>query len=201
MSLLVGLTGSMGSGKTRAANLFRKLGAHILDADAVCRALVKPGEPAWREIVERFGNKILLADDTLNRAELAKIVFAEPDKKAALENILHPRVFREEEKFYDNIRHRQPDALVIIDAALLIESGNYKKMDKVVVMSCAKDEQIRRLLARGSWSREDIEKRLSRQMKVEDKIKLADYVIHNDGSLEDLETQVESVFHELKNFV
>jgi len=200
VSLLVGLTGSMGSGKTRAASLFRQLGAYTLDADAVCLALVKPREPAWREIVERFGNEILQADETLNRTELAKIVFTDPAKKRALESILHPRVFMEEQKFYNDIRSRQPDALVIIDAALLIESGNHKEMDKVIVVSCGQDEQIRRLLARGGWSREDIEKRLRSQMKVEDKIKLADYVIHNDGSLENLATQVESVFHELKNF-
>ena len=200
MSLLAGLTGSMGSGKTRAASLFRQLGAYTLDADAVCQALVKPRQPAWREIVERFGNEILQADETLNRAELAKIIFTDSGKKKALESILHPKVFMEEQKFYNDIRNRQPDALVIIDAALLIESGNHKKMDKVIVVSCRRDEQIRRLLARGIWNREDIEKRLRNQMKVEDKIKLADYVIPNDGSLEDLATQVELVFHELKSF-
>lgn len=198
VSLLVGLTGSMGSGKTVVAEMFRKLGAHILDADAICRDLVKPDEPAWHEIVDFFGKEVLLPDETLNRPGLAKIVFDDPGKKKALEKILHPRVIAEEQKAYEGIRKKRADALVVLDAALLIESGNYEKMDKVVVVSCTEEEQIRRLLEQGRHSRQDIEKRLRTQMSIDDKIKYADYIIHNSGTLDELETRVESVFGELK---
>ncbi|MFQ5715994.1 MAG: dephospho-CoA kinase [Nitrospinales bacterium] len=199
MSLLVGLTGGMGSGKTLAASMFRNLGAHILDADAICRDLVKPREPAWSEIVEFFGKEILTADETLDRARLGKIVFDDPGKKKVLESILHPRVFLEERRVYANIRKKQADALVIIDAALLIESGNYKNMDKVVVMSCGEKEQLRRTLKKGLLSPENIAKRLRAQMSNDDKIKYADYVIRNEGSVDNLRIQVESVFQKLKN--
>lgn len=199
MPLLVGLTGGMGSGKTLAAGMFRSLGAHILDADVICRDLVKPREPAWSEIVEFFGKEILAADETLDRARLGKIVFDDPGKKKVLENILHPRVFLEERSVYANIRKKQADALVIIDAALLIESGNYKNMDRVVVMSCGEKEQLRRALKKGLLSPENIAKRLRAQMSNNDKIKYADYVIRNEGSMDNLRIQVESVFQKLKN--
>lgn len=198
MSLLVGLTGGMGSGKTVVAGIFRELGAHILDADAICRDLVKPDEPAWHEIVDFFGREVLLPNETLDRPGLAKIVFDDPGKKKALEKILHPRVIAEEQKAYEGIRKKRADALVVLDAALLIESGNYRKMDRVVVVRCTEEEQIHRLLKQGRHSRQDIEKRLRNQMGIDDKIKYADYVIHNGGTLDELETRVESVFGELK---
>ena len=201
MSLLLGLTGSMGAGKTQTASLFQELGAYILDADAICRVLVKPGKPALNKIAEYFGNDILMMDGTLNRDKMAKIVFSDPIKKKVLEKILHPKVFEEEQRVYKNIRAKQPNALVVIDAALLIESGNYKKMDKILVVTCKKEKQIQRLSKLGTWSRKDIEERILSQMAAEDKIKYADYVIHNDGTLIDLKNQVNSVFQELSNFV
>ena len=201
MSLLVGLTGSMGSGKTLTANFFQALGAYVIDADAICRNLVEPGKPALKEIVECFGKEILLANGILNRLKMAKIVFADSAKKKALENILHPKVFEEEQRVYKNIQAAQKNTLVIIDAPLLIESGNYKKMDKVLVVICDKEKQVQRLEKLGSWNRKEIEKRILNQMKAEKKTKYADYVIHNDGTIDDLRVQVASVFNELSNFV
>lgn len=198
MSLLVGVTGSMGAGKSMVAKMLRELGAHIIDADKICHDLVQPGKPALQEIVESFGEEILQADRSLNRSKLAKIVFADLGKKKVLEQILHPKVFVEEQKLYAEIRASDSKAVVVIDAALLIESGNYRNMDKVVLVRCDEETQIQRLLKRDIWSREEIIKRLQNQMSAEEKIKVTDYLVPNDTSVADLEKHVKTLYAELK---
>ncbi len=198
MALLVGLTGGMGSGKTTVGKLFQSLGAYVLDADEVCRSLVEPGKPAWQEIVDLLGNGIVKADQILDRRKIADIVFNDLDKKKALEAILHPRVMDEEQAIYKDILKDDPGALVIIDAALLIESENYRKVDKVIVIACDEQSQLQRIMAKKSFSREDAQRRLQQQMPLEEKIKFADYVLHNDSGLSELEKKVEALFHQLK---
>lgn len=198
MALLAGLTGSMGSGKTTVAKLFQALGAYVLDADEICRSLVEPGKPAWREIVDLLGKEILMDDQTLDRRKIAGIVFNDPEKKKALEDILHPRVFEEEQAEYGNILKDHPGALVIIDAALLIESENYRKVDKVIVIACDEETQLDRIIAKNMFSREDAQRRLQQQMPLEDKLKFADYVIRNDSGLSELKDEVESLSQQLK---
>ena len=198
MALLVGLTGGMGSGKTTVGKLFQSLGAYVLDADEVCRSLVEPGKPAWQEIVDLLGNGIVKADQILDRRKIADIVFNDLDKKKALEAILHPRVMDEEQAIYKDILKDDPVALVIIDAALLIESENYRKVDKVIVIACDEQSQLQRIMAKKSFSREDAQRRLQKQMPLEEKIKFADYVLHNDSGLSELEKKVEALFHQLK---
>ncbi len=198
VALLAGLTGSMGSGKTTVAELFKALGAYVLDADEICRSLAEPGKPAWREIIDLLGNGILRDDQTLDRRKVADIVFNNPEKKKALEAILHPRVMEEEQAIYKDILKGDPGALVIIDAALLIESGNYRKVDKVIVIACAEQTQLHRIMAKNTFSREDAQKRLQQQMPLEEKIKVADYVLHNDSGLSELKEKVEALFHQLK---
>lgn len=198
MSLLVGLTGGMGSGKTLAASFFKELGAHIIDADVVCRELVRPGQPAWLEIKEDFGEEILSADQTIDRAKLAEIVFNDKSNKEALEKILHPRVFDEEQRVYQEIRNNEPDAVVVIDAALLIESGNFERMDRVIVVRCDEETQIRRVMDRSSLSREDVQKRIRGQMSLEEKVRKADYVLENNFSIEDFRSESRKLFLQLK---
>jgi len=198
VALLVGLTGGMGSGKTTVGNLFKALGAYILDADEICRSLVEPGKPAWQEIVDFLGNEIVRNDQTLDRGKIADIVFKDPVKKKALEAILHPRVMEEEQVLYEEILKKNPEALVIIDAALLIESGNYRKVDKVIVIACDEETQLRRIMAKNMFSREDAQRRLQQQMPLEEKIKYADFVLHNDSGLPELEKKVEELFHRLQ---
>ena len=198
MALLVGLTGGMGSGKTTVGKLFQSLGAYVLDADEICRSLVEPEKPAWREIIDLLGNGILRDDQTLDRRKIADIVFNDPKKKKALEAILHPRVMEEEQAIYKDIVKDDPGALVIIDAALLIESENYRKVDKVIVIACDEETQLDRIMAKNTFSREDAQRRLQQQMPLEEKIKFADYVIHNDSGLSELEEKVEALFHQLK---
>ena len=198
MALLVGLTGGMGSGKTTVAKLFKALGAYVLDADEICRSLVEPEKPAWREIIDLLGNGILRDDQTLDRRKVADIVFKDPEKKRALEAILHPRVMEEEQAVYKDILQDDPEALVIIDASLLIESENYRKVDKVIVIACDEETQLHRIMAKNMFSQEDVQNRLQQQMPLEEKIKFADYVLHNDSGLSELKEKVETLFHQLK---
>jgi len=199
VALLVGLTGGMGSGKSTVARMFQEFGAHIIDADEICRVLVEPEQPAWQEIVKTFGKDILLKDGTLDRAKLADIIFNDSSQKKVLEAILHPKVFEEELSLFKEITKKDPDALVIIDAALLIESENYRKVNKVVVVASDEETQIRRILDESQLFREDIQQRIRNQMDLKEKVKFADYVLENNAGLADLKSQVEALFKDLKS--
>ena len=203
MSLLVGLTGGMGSGKTLAASFFKDLGAFILDADLICHQLVEPGQPALKEIAEKLGEEILSASGSsggsegLDRKKLAEIVFNNPEKKRILESILHPRVFEFEKLEYEAIRKEQPNAVVIVDAALLIESGNYKNMDKVVVVNSDDKIRINRILARGQWNSDEITVRIKNQMSSDEKLRYADFVLENSSDKDSLRSQVNDLHTKL----
>ncbi len=199
MALLAGLTGGMGSGKSLAAKFLQELGAHLIDADAVCRTLLEPKKPAWTEAVDLFGQQAIKVDGTLDREKIAEIIFSDPDKKKALENILHPRVFAEERRIFQNIRECEKDALVIVNAPLLIESGNYKKMDKVVVISCDEEVQVRRVIAKGVFTAEDARKRIKSQMGLKEKLRFADYILENNTTVEAFKIRVANLYRDLKN--
>ena len=200
MSLLVGITGGMGSGKTLAASFFHEFGAHILDADVICRKLVEPGQPALKEISECFGKSIIDEFGNLDRKKLAQVIFYDPKKKNDLENILHPRVFEFENLEYKNISQKHPKALVIIDAALLIESENYKKMDKVIVVKANEKTQIERVLAQSGWSYNEVVARINNQMPITEKIKYADFVLDNSFDKASLRKKVKDLYIKLSFF-
>ena len=197
MSVLVGLTGCMGAGKSLAASFFLEQGAYIIDADAICRQLVRPGKPAWKEIFDTFGSEYFNPDDSLNRKKLAALIFENNNKRIALEAILHHRVIAEEKVRYHSYQKKYPNAVVIIDAALLIESGNYEATDKVIVIQSNEEVQIQRVMKRSSESRESVIKRLEQQMPLEEKLKYADYVLYNESDQEYLKTQVFDLYLEL----
>ena len=197
MSLLVGITGGMGSGKTLAASIFHECGAHILDADAICRKLVEVGQPALKEISERFGKNIINEFGKLDRKKLAQVIFGDLKKKKELENILHPRVFEFEKLEYKNICQRDPKALVIIDAALLIESGNYMKMDKVIVVNTDRKTQIERVMGRTGWNRDEVVARIDNQMPIKEKIKYADFILDNFSDKISLRKKVKDLYEKL----
>ena len=200
MALLIGLTGGIGSGKTLVAALFRGLGAHIIDADTICRDLVKPGKPAWKEIRDAFGDQFFSSDQSLDRGKLAHTVFTDDSKRRLLEGILHPKVFHEEGEIYANICRIDPNALVLIDAALLIESGNYKQAHKVIVVRCAPETQVRRMMEYRSMPENEVRNRIRKQMPLEEKLKYADFVINNnEDDKEVLKAQVEEIYNELKS--
>ena len=197
MSVLVGLTGCMGAGKSLAASFFLEQGAYIIDADAICRELVKPGKPAWKEIFDTFGSEYFNPDDSLNRKKLAALIFENNNKRITLEAILHHRIIVEEKIRYDSYQIKYPNAVVIIDAALLIESGNHKTTDRVIVIHSNEEVQIQRVMKRSAESRDGVKKRLEQQMPLEEKLKYADYVLYNDSDQKYLKTQVFDLYLEL----
>ncbi len=199
MSLLVGLTGGMGSGKSLAASYFRELGAQMIDADRISRELVAPEKPAWKEIIEEFGSSVLNSDQTLNRKQVAAIVFNDESKRKKLEDIIHPRVIVEERRLYERYRQENSRVLAVIDAALLIESGNYKNVDTVIVVQCGREEQIRRVMERDGTARNEVENRLNSQMSLEEKVGFGDYILRNDGTRESLKSQVGELYRDLRS--
>jgi dephospho-CoA kinase len=199
VSLFVGLTGGMGSGKSLAAKFFAEQGAHIIDADQLSRELVRPGHPALKEIIDAFGEGILEPSGNLDRAALAKTIFDNTENKSALEAILHPKIIVREQEKYLSIIASDPSAIVILDAALLIESGNYKNVDKVIVVQSREEQQIQRILSRGFQNYDQAIDRIKTQMSFEEKSKYADYIIDNQSQTDDLRKKVQKVYAKLLN--
>jgi len=198
MSILIGLTGNIGSGKSLAASYFKELGAYIIDADLIGRQLVAPHQPAWKEIVDKFGDEYLNSDKTLNRSKLAVEVFQNHKKRHVLEVILHHRVITEEKNIYSYHQKINPEAVVIIDSALLIESQNYKNVAKVIIVQSTQELQIQRVINRDGESRRSVKSRLETQMSLEEKLNYADYVIDNTRGRDLLKSQVHRLYSEFK---
>jgi len=195
--IIVGLTGSVGTGKSTVTNFFRELGAYIIDWDELAREVIRPHSRAWKEIVGYFGKGILNADLTINRQKLAEIVFPDKKKVTKLNQIVHPEVFKEDERITSEIKSLDPDALIIKDIPLLFELTRPIVVDKVVVVSASEQTQLRRLEEKG-MSREDARRRIRSQLPLEEKIKSADFVIDNDGPLEETKRQVEEIYSLLR---
>jgi dephospho-CoA kinase len=195
--IIVGLTGSVGTGKSTVTNFFRELGAYIIDWDELAREVIRPHLRAWKEIVEYFGKDFLNEDLTINRQKLAEIVFSDKDKVTKLNQIVHPEVFKEDERITNEIKSLDPDALIIKDIPLLFELTRPIFVDKIVVVSASEQTQLRRLEEKG-MSREDAKNRIKSQLPLEEKIKSADFVINNDGPLEETKRQVEEIYSLLR---
>ncbi len=195
--IIVGLTGSVGTGKSTVTNFFRELGAYIIDWDELARKVTRPHLRAWKEVVEYFGKGILNEDLTINRQKLAEIVFSDKGKVTKLNQIVHPEVFKEDERITNEIKSLDPDALIIKDIPLLFELTRPVFVDKIVVVSASEQTQLRRLEEKG-MSREDARSRIKSQLPLGEKIKSADFVISNDGSLEETKKQVEKIYSLLK---
>ena len=195
--IIVGLTGSVGTGKSTVTNFFRQMGAYVIDWDELAREVVHPHSKAWKEIVEYFGKDFLNEDLTINRQKLAEIVFSDKEKVTKLNQIVHPEVFKEDERITNEIKSLDPDALIIKDIPLLFELTRPVLVDKIVVVSASEQTQLRRLEEKG-MSREDVQSRIRSQLPLEGKIKSADFVINNDGSLEETKRQVEEIYSLLR---
>lgn len=196
--IIIGLTGGIASGKSLVAKVFRDLGGHLIDADKIVHDLLEPGQPAWKEIVEHFGKGIQLPDGCINRRKLGEIVFNDREKREFLNKCLHPRVFEAYQSRLRHLRDRQPDAVVVLDAALLVETGYHKKMDKLVVVYASEEQQLDRLMERDGFSRKQAMARIRSQMPLSEKRLHADYVIENTGTREDTERQARQIFAEFK---
>jgi dephospho-CoA kinase len=196
--LLVGLTGGIASGKSLVARVFKDLGAQVIDADRIVHDLLEPHEDAWRAVVDHFGRDFLLPDESIDRRKLGECIFADADKRAWLNNCLHPKVFNVYTTQVQHIRKRLPDPLIVLDAALLIETGYDRNMDKIVVVYAGLDQQIERLIARDHFTREQALARIGCQMPLSEKRGRADYIIDNTGSRSDTEQQAKDVYLKLK---
>jgi dephospho-CoA kinase len=196
--LSFGLTGGIASGKSTVARYFQDLGAYIIDADRVGHELIEPGRAAYREILESFGNEILDSDGQIDRTKLGPKVFADPHQLQTLNSILHPRIIARVQELSTEQRRRDPHAVVVVDAALIFESGIGGTLRKVVVAWCRPEQQVERLMAKTGVSSEEAERRIHAQMPVEEKRHRADYVIDCSGSMEDTRRQAEAIYPDLR---
>lgn len=198
--LLVGLTGGLASGKTTVARMFESYGAYIIDADILAREVVQQGKPAWRAIVKTFGKSILTSDEAVDRAALAKLVFQNSAQLKQLTDIIYPRVVREQVRVTRQVQLANPQAVIIYDAAMLIEAQAYRRMDQIVVVKADRKTQIERACRRGGLSKAEALRRLKNQMPLREKLRYADYVIDGTLPLKQLRSVVGhlyAVFHQL----
>ena len=179
--LLVGLTGGLASGKTTIARIFQSYGAEVIDADDLAREVTKKGRPAWKAIVKSFGKSILNSDQSIDRPSLAKIVFQSSGKLRTLTGIIYPRVAREQARLVRQIKLADPNAVIIYDAAMLIEALAHHRMDQIIVVNTNRATQITRACQRSGFTRADALHRIRNQMPIREKLRYADYVI--DGTL------------------
>lgn len=195
--MIVGLTGNIATGKSTVANLFEQLGAYVIDWDELAREVVRPHSTAWRETVDYFGEDILNDDLSIDRKKVADMVFSNKEHLAKLNQIVHPKVFLEDERITSEIRSHDPGALIIKDIPLMLEVTLPISVDKVIVVSASRQTQLRRLREKGI-NRRDAQRRIKSQLPIEEKIKSADFVINNDGPLEETRRQVEKVYYLLR---
>jgi dephospho-CoA kinase len=195
--LRVGLTGSIAVGKSFVASVFVELGCHVLDADLTAREAVLPGASGLKAIVETFGEEVLNSDGTLNRKQLAAVVFADEEKRQRLNNILHPFIIARQDEILREWEVEDPRGIGMVDAALMIESGGYKRFDKLIVVHCRPEVQLERLMLRDSLSRNEAERRINSQMPQEEKQKFADYLIDTSDGFELTREQTLKVHNDL----
>lgn len=195
--MTVGLTGGIASGKSLVAGELERLGARIVDADRISREVVRPGTPANAGIVEAFGPEVLLEDGGIDRKKLGSIVFSDPRKLEVLNSITHPRIRERIRELVSEAERSTPSALIVIDAALLIERGLYSEMSKVIVVYVDEKTQAERLARRDHITPEEAQKRIRSQMPLKEKLKYADYVIDNNGEPESTLERVREVYREL----
>lgn len=204
--LKLGLTGAIASGKSVVGEMFVKLGAQLIQSDAVAHALMQPGLAVYEEVVRVFGHGILNADRSVNRSRLAAAAFSTPGgappRIKELNEIVHPAVIAHENEWMEEIGRRDPKAIAIVEAALILEAGAAGRFDRLIVVTCHPEQRIQRFARRLGISedaaRAEVARRMAAQIPDEEKIKAADSVIDNSGSLDATERQVQRVFHELR---
>jgi dephospho-CoA kinase len=208
MSLRVGLTGGLASGKSTVAQMFAAQGVHLMQADLVAHELMAPGGPVYDEVVRRFGPSIIHPDGSINRQKLAEIAFAGGHLEE-LNRVVHPAVGKRMQEWIADITAREPNAIVMFEAALILEAGLGKYFDKLIVVSSRPQQKLERFASRVLGDRQieenehtlalqEAERRLGAQLSEEEKIAAADYVIDNSGTLAETERQVNKVLKELQ---
>jgi len=194
----IGLTGGIATGKSYVLSVLSELGCDVIDADTVAHRVIEPGRPAYLDIINCFGRDILNEDGSINRAALGAIVFGGKNAREKLNAIVHPRVYEAQAEWFEQVARRDPGAIAVVDAALMIETGSYRRFDKVIVVYCDPELQLRRLTERNGFTREQAQTRISAQMPSEEKLKYADYSINTSAGFEDTRRQVEKIYGELR---
>ncbi len=195
--LKIGLTGGIATGKSYVLGILRDFGCEVIDADAVAHRVIEPGRPAYHELIGHFGQGIIAADGTIDRAKLGATVFADKSRREKLNSIVHPRVYEWQARWLAEVEQRNPAAITVVDAALMIETGSYRRFDKLIVVHCEPNLQLERLMVRNNLTREEAMARISAQMPSSEKLKFADYAIDTSSGFEDTRRQVEAVYSEL----
>lgn len=195
--LHVGLTGNIASGKSHAALLFAELGAHIIDADVVVHELLACGTNTYLKIVEAFGEQILEGAREIDRKKLGQIVFFDKEKRLLLNQLTHHDVGVEILRRIFELEQASSRGIIIVDAALMVETGGYKMYDRLIVVTCDPSLQIARLMSRDHLGGKEARARMNSQMAIEEKLKLADYTINTSGTLKQTRDQVEAIWRDL----
>jgi dephospho-CoA kinase len=196
--LKVGLTGSIAVGKSFVCEVFRDLGCAVLDADQVARDVVEPGTLGLNRVIDAFGETVLRPDRSLDRSKLGSIVFADEKKRLLLNSIIHPLVFESQNAWLQEVEANDPEAIAIVDAALMIESGGYRRFDKLIVVWCKPELQLQRLIAREGISKDIAEARIAAQWSQDEKKRYADLLIDTSNGYEDTRRQTIEIFRQLK---
>jgi dephospho-CoA kinase len=197
--LSVGLTGGLASGKSFVGHALADLGCHLIEADELGHQVLLPGGEAYDAVVHEFGNEILDAEGRIDRSKLSALVWDAPERLEKLSSLVHPPVIAREERMIAEIAKSDPDAIVLVAAAILVETGRYKRFDRLIVVVCNRDQQIERAIQRGPYTREQVLARLGRQLPLEEKIRVADYVIDTSGTKENTLEQVRAVYGSLRS--
>ena len=196
--IVVGLTGGIATGKSTVAKMFKRYGAIVIDADQLAREVVRPGKPAWREIVKLFGDDVLNPDKSLNRHALGAIVFRDRRKLRRLERIIHPRVAREQQLLVRRIGRNSPDAVVLYEVPLLFESGAHTRVDKIIVVTADRDTQVARLEWRNGLTRTEALRRIKHQMPLAQKVRRADIVLDGTRDKAQMKDEVRRLIHSFR---
>lgn len=197
--LRVGLTGGLASGKTFVGKALGEMGCHLIQADELGHDVLLPGREAYDAVVNEFGNGILDQDNFIDRRRLGSLVFHDAHKLAKLSGIVHPAVIRREQDMVAQIAASDPHAIVVVEAAILVETGNHLKFDRVIVVVCTPQQQMERAMQRHAYSKEEIRERLSRQLPLEEKKRAAHYVIDTSSSKESTLEQTRTVYESLRS--
>jgi dephospho-CoA kinase len=194
-----GLTGGLATGKSFVGQVLVELGCRLIRADELGHQVLAPDGEAYDLVVKEFGVGVLHSTGTIDRKKLAREVFADQERLAVLNSFVHPAVIRREEEYMARIAVDYPDSIVVVEAAILIETGSYRRFDRLILAVCTEEQQIERAMARDNASREEVVARLKRQMPLEDKRKYADYVIDTSGSTDATVEQTRRVYDSLRS--
>jgi dephospho-CoA kinase len=196
--LKVGLTGGLASGKSLVGEALVSSGCFLIQADELGHEALAPGGAAYDAVVREFGREILTGGGVVDRQHLGALVFASPERLARLNALVHPGVVRREEELIAEFAAREPRGIAVVEAAILIETGSYKRFDRIILVWCAEQQQVERALRRGGAEEGDVRARISRQMPLEEKRKFADFVIDTSGGKQDTLRQARAVYEALR---